>query len=91
MRTRSPEETNRTPSAFQHVNLNLPPKLTDLMAPAPIRSAIPMMGQAPGRSGSGIWLHGTGRHLFPPTQASDGCVVLANPDLYAVAKNLRWG
>ena len=35
-----------------------------------------------GRSGSGIWLHGT-----PPDQyarlpeASDGCVVLANPDL----------
>jgi murein L,D-transpeptidase YafK len=35
-----------------------------------------------GKTGSGIWLHGT-----PPTQfarapkASDGCVVLANPDL----------
>ncbi len=35
-----------------------------------------------GRSGSGIWLHGTptGSYSRPPL-ASDGCVVLTNPDL----------
>jgi murein L,D-transpeptidase YafK len=35
-----------------------------------------------GRSGSGIWLHGTpsGNYSRPPL-ASDGCVVLTNPDL----------
>ena len=35
-----------------------------------------------GRSGSGIWLHGTpsGSYSRPPL-ASDGCVVLTNPDM----------
>ncbi len=35
-----------------------------------------------GRSGSGIWLHGTpsGNYSRPPL-SSDGCVVLTNPDL----------
>jgi hypothetical protein len=36
-----------------------------------------------GRSGSGIWLHGTPSDSFSrPPLASDGCVVLANPDLH---------
>lgn len=40
-----------------------------------------------GKTGSGIWLHGT-----PPAQysraprASEGCVVLTNPDFYALAQ-----
>lgn len=35
-----------------------------------------------GRSGSGIWLHGTPPGSFSrPPLASDGCVVLTNPDL----------
>lgn len=35
-----------------------------------------------GRGGSGIWLHGTSSDNFSrPPLASDGCVVLANPDL----------
>lgn len=35
-----------------------------------------------GRSGSGIWLHGTSSDTFSrPPLASDGCVVLANPDI----------
>ncbi|MFA6178657.1 MAG: L,D-transpeptidase family protein [Candidatus Methylopumilus sp.] len=45
-----------------------------------------------GKSGSGIWLHGT-----PPTtysrapKASDGCVVIANPDLKSLAPILQSG
>jgi len=43
-----------------------------------------------GRSGSGIWLHGTPSDNFSrPPLSSDGCVVLANPDLqslYATAE-----
>jgi len=45
-----------------------------------------------GKSGSGIWLHGT-----PPTtysrapRASDGCVVIANPDLKSLAPILQSG
>ncbi|WP_051303716.1 L,D-transpeptidase family protein [Comamonas composti] len=44
-----------------------------------------------GRTGSGIWLHGT-----PPEQfarlpmASDGCVVLSNPDLLRLMKDVGW-
>lgn len=35
-----------------------------------------------GRSGSGIWLHGTPSDSYSrPPLASDGCVVLTNPDL----------
>ena len=35
-----------------------------------------------GRSGSGIWLHGTPSDSYSrPPLSSDGCVVLTNPDL----------
>jgi murein L,D-transpeptidase YafK len=45
-----------------------------------------------GRSGHGIWLHGTPSDTFSrPPKASDGCVVLANQDLDAIAKTLQPG
>jgi murein L,D-transpeptidase YafK len=45
-----------------------------------------------GRNGHGIWLHGTPSDTFSrPPKASDGCVVLANTDLDALAKNLQIG
>lgn len=35
-----------------------------------------------GRSGHGIWIHGTPSNTYSrPPRASDGCLVLANPDL----------
>ncbi len=57
-----------------------------------------------GKTGGGIWLHGTPRNQFSrPPQATDGCVVLANPDLVriiqtvqirttpvVIAKSLQW-
>jgi len=44
------------------------------------------------RKGSGIWLHGTPRDTFSrPPRASDGCVVLANEDLKALAPVLQSG
>lgn len=44
------------------------------------------------RKGSGIWLHGTPRDTFSrPPRASDGCVVLANEDLKALAPILQAG
>lgn len=44
------------------------------------------------RSGSGIWVHGTpsGTYSRPPN-ASDGCVVLTNQDLKALAPILQTG
>ena len=45
-----------------------------------------------GRSGSGIWLHGTpsGSYSRPPL-ASDGCVVLTNPDLEKLLRSVQPG
>lgn len=45
-----------------------------------------------GRSGSGIWLHGTPSDSFSrPPLSSDGCVVLTNPDLYRLANSVEIG
>lgn len=42
------------------------------------------------KSGSGIWLHGTPSNTYSrPPRASDGCVVLANQDLKALAPILQ--
>lgn len=43
-----------------------------------------------GKTGSGIWLHGTPPHQFSRApQASDGCVVLANPDLERIIRTVE--
>lgn len=44
------------------------------------------------RSGSGIWLHGTPSDTYSrPPRSSDGCLVLANQDLKALAPILNAG
>jgi murein L,D-transpeptidase YafK len=44
------------------------------------------------RNGYGIWLHGTPKDTYSrPPRASDGCVVLANPDLKSLAPILNKG
>lgn len=45
-----------------------------------------------GRSGSGIWLHGTPSDSYSrPPLSSDGCVVLTNPDLYKLVNSVEIG
>ncbi|WP_019140498.1 L,D-transpeptidase family protein [Noviherbaspirillum massiliense] len=45
-----------------------------------------------GRSGSGIWLHGTPSDNFSrPPLSSDGCVVLTNPDLHKLSESVEIG
>ncbi|EGF32175.1 hypothetical protein IMCC9480_2761 [Oxalobacteraceae bacterium IMCC9480] len=45
-----------------------------------------------GRSGSGIWLHGTPSTSYSrPPLASDGCVVLTNPDLEKLFRSVEPG
>ena len=45
-----------------------------------------------GRSGSGIWLHGTPSDSFSrPPMSSDGCVVLTNPDLHQLSASVEIG
>ena len=50
------------------------------------------LDQHQNKNGSGIWLHGTpsGTYSRPP-RASDGCVVLSNPDLKALQPILQTG
>lgn len=45
-----------------------------------------------GRSGSGIWLHGTPSDSYSrPPLSSDGCVVLTNPDFYKLYQTVEAG
>jgi murein L,D-transpeptidase YafK len=44
------------------------------------------------KTGSGIWIHGTPRDTYSrPPRASDGCVVLSNPDVKALQEILQTG
>ncbi len=44
------------------------------------------------KTGNGIWLHGTPKDTYSrPPRASDGCVVLSNPDIRALSPILQKG
>jgi murein L,D-transpeptidase YafK len=50
------------------------------------------LDQHQNKNGYGIWLHGTPTNTYSrPPRASDGCVVLSNPDLKALAPILQTG
>ncbi len=82
----------RTPLGVYYVTSNLDPKtLKDFYGSGalPINYPNPYDARR-GKTGGGIWLHGT-----PPTQfsrapkATDGCVVLANPDLERIIRTVE--
>lgn len=81
---KSVEGDKRTPLGVYYITSNLnPSSLPDLygVGALPINYPNPLDVQR-GKTGSGIWLHGTPREQFVRApQASDGCVVLSNPDL----------
>jgi murein L,D-transpeptidase YafK len=88
------EGDKKTPVGVYHVTANLPKqKLADLYGNGAFPLSYPNeWDKRQGRNGSGIWLHGTPSDTFSrPPRASDGCVVLTNQDLDAVAKNLQVG
>ena len=74
----------RTPLGVYFITRNVGPKsLSDFYGSGalPINYPNPL-DMRRGKTGSGIWLHGTPPHQFARApKASDGCVVLANPDL----------
>jgi L,D-transpeptidase YnhG len=78
------EGDKRTPLGVYYITSNLnPDNLPDLygVGALPINYPNPLDVQR-GKTGSGIWLHGTPREQFVRAPlASDGCVVLSNPDL----------
>jgi len=88
------EGDKKTPIGVYHVTASLPrQKLTDFYGNGAFPINYPNeWDKRQGRNGHGIWLHGTPSDTFSrPPKASDGCVVLANQDLDALAKNLQIG
>jgi murein L,D-transpeptidase YafK len=96
----------RTPLGIYYVTSNLDPKsLKDFYGSGalPINYPNPYDARR-GKTGGGIWLHGTPPNQFSRApKATDGCVVLANPDLdriirtvevrstpVVIAPSLRW-
>ena len=82
------EGDQKTPIGVYYVNGRIPgPKLPDFYGTGALPINYPNeWDRRNGRGGSGIWLHGTPSDNFSrPPLSSDGCVVLANPDLL-----VRW-
>ncbi len=78
------EGDQRTPLGVYYITSNLDPKsLKDFYGSGALPISYPnILDNKRGKTGSGIWLHGTPPNQFSrPPQATDGCVVLANPDL----------
>ncbi|MDR2678615.1 MAG: L,D-transpeptidase family protein [Zoogloeaceae bacterium] len=88
------EGDKRTPIGAYYITSWLSPeKLPDLYG----NGAFPLnypneWDKRRGRGGSGIWLHGTPAATYSrPPKASDGCVVLSNPDFEAVRQKVQVG
>lgn len=78
------EGDQRTPLGVYYITGNLnPANLPDLYGVGALPINYPnALDLRRGKTGHGIWLHGTPRAQFVRApQASDGCVVLSNPDL----------
>ena len=96
----------RTPLGVYFVTGSLSPKkLKDFYGAGALPINYPnQLDVKRGKTGSGIWLHGTPPQQFSRApQATDGCVVLANPDLerimhtvevrstpVVIAQTLKW-
>ncbi len=88
------EGDKRTPIGVYHVPSSLSPRmLGDFYGSGAYPINYPNeWDRRKGRNGHGIWLHGTPSSTFSrPPKASDGCVVLANQDLDAIAGDLQIG
>lgn len=88
------EGDKKTPIGVYHVTGSLSrQKLGDFYGSGAFPISYPNeWDKRQGRSGHGIWLHGTPSDTFSrPPLASDGCVVLANQDLDAISKELQIG
>jgi murein L,D-transpeptidase YafK len=88
------EGDKKTPIGVYHVTANLPrSKLTDFYGAGAFPINYPNeWDRRLGRKGHGIWLHGTPAAVYSrPPRASDGCLVLANPDIEVVGRFLQVG
>lgn len=82
------EGDQRTPLGVYYITTRLPgAKLPDFYGPGALPLNYPNeWDKLNGRGGSGIWLHGVPQNNYSRAPlASDGCVVLSNPDFLALA------
>jgi murein L,D-transpeptidase YafK len=88
------EGDQKTPIGVYHVTADLPrQKLTDFYGAGAYPINYPnAWDRQRGRNGYGIWVHGTPPDTYSrPPRASDGCLVLANPDLLSVGRLVQVG
>ncbi|MBI5438702.1 MAG: L,D-transpeptidase family protein [Nitrosomonadales bacterium] len=88
------EGDKRTPIGVYFVKAELPKsELADMYGSGAYPLSYPNeWDRKNGRTGKGIWLHGTPSDTYSrPPRASDGCVVLANDDLDKLAPYLQIG
>jgi murein L,D-transpeptidase YafK len=86
------EGDQRTPLGVYYINSNLDRKtLKDFYGSGALPINYPNVLDAKrGKTGGGIWLHGTPPSQFSrPPMATDGCVVLANPDLEHIIRTVE--
>lgn len=83
----------RTPLGVYFAGQKLTQQLADMYGDAAYPLNYPNeLDQHQNKNGYGIWLHGTPTDTYSrPPRASDGCVVLSNPDLKALAPILQTG
>lgn len=87
------EGDKRTPIGLYFAGAKLQQPLEDMYGDGAYPLNYPNeLDQHMNRTGKGIWLHGTPHDTYSrPPRASDGCVVLSNPDLNALAPVLQRG
>ncbi len=88
------EGDQKTPLGVYRITASLPKrKLADFYGAAALPIDYPNeWDRLNGRTGHGIWLHGTPSDTYSrPPKASDGCVVLSNPDLRALVHSVQIG
>jgi len=91
---KSQEGDQRTPLGVYFITSNLDAKALNEFYGA---GAMPLnypnvLDLKRGKSGSGIWLHGTPQQQFARApRSTDGCIVLSNPDLVALIRRVSVG
>ncbi len=87
------EGDKRTPLGVYFAGQKLTEPLADMYGSAAYPLNYPNeIDEHQNKKGGGIWLHGTPANTYSrPPRASDGCVVLSNPDLKALTPILQAG
>jgi len=91
---KSQEGDQRTPLGVYYITSNLDTKtLNDFYGAGAMPLNYPnILDIKRGKSGGGIWLHGTPPQNYArPPRSTDGCLVLSNPDIQALIRQITVG